>query len=184
MNPELDKELCEKYPKIFADRHAPMSTTAMCWGFECGDGWYNIIDALCCLIQNHIDNSIETCERNKEFLERREAALAGDWTLFDEHILSYNNVSDDWIKARKADLLEEPPEWRTKITPLHQVVASQVKEKFGTLRFYYNGGDDVIDGIVYMAEEMSSRTCEVCGNPGKTSGSGWLRTTCTEHTRD
>ena len=27
----------------------------MCWGFSHGDGWYNIIEAACRNIQNHID---------------------------------------------------------------------------------------------------------------------------------
>ena len=33
MRQELDQLLCERYPKIFANRHADMKTTAMCWGF-------------------------------------------------------------------------------------------------------------------------------------------------------
>ena len=61
-----------------------------------------------------------------------------------------------------------------------QVVASQVKEKLGELRFYVDGGDATTQGIIQMAENMSSRICELCGNPAKTSrDSGWLHTTCT-----
>ena len=55
MSPELDKKLCEKYPKIFSLRYGDMKDTAMCWGFEHDDGWYNIIDRLCANIQSHID---------------------------------------------------------------------------------------------------------------------------------
>ena len=33
-----------------------------------------------------------------------------------------------------------------------QVVVEQVKEKFGGLRFYYQGGDEQIHGMVRMAE--------------------------------
>ena len=64
-----------------------------------------------------------------------------------------------------------------------QVVARQVKEKFGTLRFYYDGGDDVIDGMVSIAETFSSVICEDCGAPGKLveSNTGWLHTACEEH---
>ncbi len=47
MNIKLDERLCEKYPQIFADRHADMRKTAMCWGFDCDDGWFDIIDELC-----------------------------------------------------------------------------------------------------------------------------------------
>ena len=39
MKDELDKQLCEKYPKIFKDRYAPMTETCMCWGFDIGDGF-------------------------------------------------------------------------------------------------------------------------------------------------
>jgi hypothetical protein len=65
--------------------------------------------------------------------------------------------------------------------PVCQVTLDQVKEKFGTLRFYYSGGDDYISGLVSMAESMSGVTCETCGNPGKTVGGGWLTTLCKEH---
>jgi hypothetical protein len=104
-----------------------MTETAMCWGFEHGDGWFNIINQLCGNIQNH-----------------------ADWPTRQGY-----NVS--------------------------QVVAQQVKEKFDTLRFYYRGGDDVIDGMVRMTESMSSVTCEVCGAPGKTDGQGWISTRCETH---
>jgi hypothetical protein len=61
------------------------------------------------------------------------------------------------------------------------VTLDQVKEKFGTLRFYYTGGDDEISGMVRMAESMSGVTCEECGNPGTTGGQGWLVTLCETH---
>lgn len=54
MKDELDNKLCEKYPKIFKMRNASMQETAMCWGFP-GDGWYNIIDSACKIIQHHVD---------------------------------------------------------------------------------------------------------------------------------
>ena len=127
MKQELDNQLCEKYPKIFADRHKPMTETCMCWGFECGDGWYNILDQLCNNIQHYID----------------------------------------W-KNRKEEIVP-------------QVVAEQVKEKFGTLRFYYRGGDDYIEGMVRMADSMSSILCENCGATGKQRYGGWILTLCDEH---
>ena len=54
MKDELDKQLCEKYPKIFKMRHGSMQETAMCWGFP-GDGWFEIINTACRNIQHHID---------------------------------------------------------------------------------------------------------------------------------
>ena len=58
------------------------------------------------------------------------------------------------------------------------VEAVQVKEKFGGLRFYYNGGDEFIEGLTSMAEAISNRTCEECGSPGTQNNTGWVRTRC------
>jgi len=54
----------------------------------------------------------------------------------------------------------------------------QVKEKYGGLRVYFNGGDDYVDGLVSMAENMSYKICEACGNPGKPNDGGWIVTLC------
>lgn len=63
-----------------------------------------------------------------------------------------------------------------------QVVAKQVKEKFGTLRFYYSGGNEVTFGMVVMAQSMSARICEVCGAPGALEDNkGWYRVSCPAH---
>ena len=129
MKQELDKLLCERYPKMMVNREKSMMETCMCWGFECGDGWFNILDQLMGNIQHHID----------------------------------------W-KNKKEEVVA-------------QVTLDQVKEKFGTLRFYYTGGDDVIDGMVRMAESMSGVTCEECGNLGKRIGGGWVTTLCEEHAK-
>jgi hypothetical protein len=144
MREELDQKLCEKYPKIFVNRNGDMKTTAMCWGFEHGDGWYNIIDMLCANIQGHID----------------------------------------WQNKQREALLESNPHNVPLPNAVLQVVAEQVKEKFGTLRFYYQGGDDYIDGMVRMAESMTSVTCEECGAPGETHGGGWVRTLCEQHEKE
>lgn len=62
-----------------------------------------------------------------------------------------------------------------------QVVVVQIKEKFGGLRFYYDGGDDTIDGMVRMAEAWAANSCETCGRPGERRSGGWIRTLCDEH---
>lgn len=65
---------------------------------------------------------------------------------------------------------------------VQQVTVEQVKEKFGGLRFYYDGGDDYIEGLVTMAEVWAQCTCEVCGAKGETRGDlGWITTLCDEH---
>lgn len=147
MKIELDKALCAKYPEIFSLRYGDMSTTAMCWGFECGDGWYHIIDAACSQIQQHLNNQWRNV----------------DWTI--DH------------KNFQGEPLDDVPE------KLPQVVAAQVKEKYGTLRFYTEGNDSYVDGVLAMAEAVSAVTCETCGAPGKRRGLFWIYTACDEHTR-
>jgi len=99
MKQELDDALCAKYPRIFEQRNWDKMDTCMCWGFECGDGWYDLIDNLCRSLQD------------------------------------YSNAHRPEIK---------------------QVVATQVKSKFGELRFYVEGGDDVTDWMISFAERLSS----------------------------
>jgi len=55
MKKDLDNLLCERYPKIFKMRNASMQETCMCWGFEHGDGWFDIINSACKNIQHHTD---------------------------------------------------------------------------------------------------------------------------------
>ena len=110
---------------LYAQRGKPMNETAMCWGFDCGDGWYGII---------------------------RE--------------------------------LSEQLEWLNEMG-VCRVEATQVKEKFGTLRFYTaltEVRQDYPEGMVWAltgaAEAASSWVCEQCGAPGRPNGSGWIRTLC------
>jgi hypothetical protein len=53
MNSDLDRALCERYPKLFARRHDRSS--CMAEGFACEDGWYHILDALCFQLQAETD---------------------------------------------------------------------------------------------------------------------------------
>lgn len=60
-----------------------------------------------------------------------------------------------------------------------QVIAQQVKEKFGGLRFYVVGGDEVTDSLISLVESMSFKVCESCGNKGDKKVLGqWIHTAC------
>lgn len=61
------------------------------------------------------------------------------------------------------------------------IEAVQVKEKFGTLSFYTNGGTDIMTACIQRTEHLSSQTCEVCGEYAKTRGGSWVRTLCAQH---
>ena len=71
-----------------------------------------------------------------------------------------------------------------------QVVANQIKEKYGTLSFYtsvfggYNIQHDIIDDIIDTAERKSAYTCEVTGEHGEAcKKGGWYRTLSYEQAR-
>ena len=186
MREELDKKLCEKYPEMFKHRHADPTLTPMAWGFDCGDGWYNLIDNLCSIIKSHQDNLESDRQYNVKYIKMREAALEGDWSLFNDRHLSglkdkESNKYVDWIQSQKDHLLGKIPEWCSNVEPIDSVVVEQVKEKFGGLRFYQICGDEFVMGAVALAERMSYTICEECGEPGKLRSGGWMRTLCDRH---
>lgn len=60
----------------------------------------------------------------------------------------------------------------------------QIKEKFGSLRFYYSGGDDYVHVLSSFAESLSSKVCEICGDKGSIDVSAsWLRCRCENHNK-
>jgi len=125
MDEKLDKKLVTECPRLFKDRYAPMNVTAMCWGFDCGDGWFKLI-----------------YEASKK------------------------------IEA----IIEKLPEEKKQF-----YYATQVKEKYGTLRFYMSGETEEIEKIINKAEAKSAKTCEICGKKGKSREYGtWLSTLCDE----
>jgi hypothetical protein len=54
----------------------------------------------------------------------------------------------------------------------------QVKQKFGTLRFYVSLHNNVIDELIVNAQRESSYTCEICGQMGTLTN---LKTRCAVH---
>src|ERR1017187_7443784 len=93
-----DELLCKIAPHLFADRHASMQTTCMCWGFDIGPGWMGII---------------------YDAATKLESLIMADIAKSTHDAAYYGHCR-----------------------------ASQVKEKFGTLRFYLSGGTDEMCAIV------------------------------------
>jgi hypothetical protein len=93
-------------------------------------------------------------------------------------------ISEGWwlIIERLCANIQHHLKWKNKESEVvPQVVVRQIKEKFGGLRFYYDGGDDEISGMVRMAESWADHTCEKCGNKGERRSGGWIRTLCDVH---
>lgn len=160
MRRELDEQLCAKYPLIFKDRHENMQHTAMCWGLECGDGWYNIINTLC----RYLTNDYNQAKNYYEDIKDKVGQGRNEW--------SKKIITQEEIDAAKIKLEEET---------LKVPVAVQVKEKFGGLRFYVQAATEKHYNYISFAESMSYCTCEECGAPGKPYTNGWHVTLCDIH---
>lgn len=84
-----------------------------------------------------------------------------------------------WLLSMCAEWLREtglPADFRV----------AQVKEKFGTLRFYCfsNEAEGLMAGRVVSATEwLSGAVCETCGAPGSVRPGGWVKTACDEHAK-
>jgi hypothetical protein len=62
-----------------------------------------------------------------------------------------------------------------------QFVAKQIKEKFGRLTIYYDGGNETIHAWVEMARSLSHNICENCGAMNQHVGrvtKGWIQSLC------
>lgn len=67
-----------------------------------------------------------------------------------------------------------------------QIVAHQVKQKFGGLRFYHGGVPDAVSdrrtqmifGAITFAEQFSTEICELCGQPAVENGAPMSRARC------
>lgn len=85
--------------------------------------------------------------------------------------------------------------WRPIIEPLiemanhHKVKIFQIKEKFGTLRFYTAAPPGSVAArfhdAIYEAEKASGKICELCGQPGEISTDMyWMKTLCPVHMKE
>lgn len=72
MSPEKENELIIKYPALFAGRTLPLSTSLMGFGCECDDGWFNILNAMCNRLDEHIKNGNWHHETPYQFLQIKE----------------------------------------------------------------------------------------------------------------
>lgn len=59
-----------------------------------------------------------------------------------------------------------------------EMFAVQVKEKYGTLRFYMSCETNEISDLIHEAEARSSQTCENCGAFAKMRGTRWMEVKC------
>lgn len=145
MNKEHSNELLKLGKILYADKDKSSTETLMCFGFDCGDGWYYSLRDLTIKLE-----ALNILYRNYNF----------------------------------------------------QIKAFQVKEKFGTLRFYYhiiptsdilseedgivmNYVEQLVDNYIDDAEKRCENVCEECGKQfydfnknDRVITKGWIRILC------
>lgn len=169
-NPKY-QTLVEKYPLLF--QHPPDSKMPFpMFGFECGTGWYHIIENACRAL--YADYQSE--QRMVDYLMSCKLDLPG----YVKRIQTVNNDSEQTIVADlESSITMYESRAQEERSRLPRFV--QIKEKFGTLRLYMDKSNDFARGIEMFAEAMSATVCEVCGNLGKTHRIGWHNTLCSDH---
>ena len=122
--------------------------------FGVGNGWYNVLRILC----GFISHDVNQARRRLQF------ALDNPDNKFAESIPE--------LEKKLEQAIEELP------------TIEQVKEKFGTLRFYVAGGNASVHSYIEFAEAMTSITCEECGAPGESRNDGWVKVLCDKHHKE
>lgn len=232
MNKDLTRKLVQRFPVIYQGFYDSMSETCMCWGFEHGDGWFDIIWQLSLAIEDELGYTkrqersflrkkrwskrwnkliyrLSPTELDRDKQERQGTGVKGDpirWVvvekakgdwlrrlacrLFADHSLSTRfpkteQPKRNWFRMGAQVAVGKLQDLGLKNLVWHPdtgYAVQQVKEKFGTLRFYAPGNDRIFR-LIGMAEDLSGMTCEACGKRGKLYTDGWWQTLCKEHAK-
>lgn len=172
-------------------------------------GWENIVYNLCDSINYYINNTYRLhpnpalkarcrlyiyrkliclesiiCYRIIDPYRQFKTKKNGRYTISTEQQESVKNTIKYKLYTRVQRVFKKinksPKIGYVKVTP-PRVSVAQIKQKFGELRFYYDGGDDKVEGAVNFAENLCSKTCEETGKPGQLCvNRGWYRVLCEE----
>jgi len=116
-----------------------------------------------------------------------EAQGGGYWPGSPEDIPDYDytyteldDMPTGWRLAFGLDMCREIKEELIKFDYLDEYRITQIKEKFGSLRWYCGGypRDSKIDEIISKYEELSRHICLGCGKPAKWVSIGWISPWC------
>jgi hypothetical protein len=92
MKSELEHALVTAYPELFAATELPPTESLMCFGCECGDGWYGLIKAASELISLHMKR-VQQENPNAKFVWAQIKEKFGGLRLY------YDGYSDDYIRG-------------------------------------------------------------------------------------
>lgn len=145
MKQESENIFKTKYPKCFEYFSNEDIIPPIFTGINCGDGWYEIVDSLLSEINSYINAKEAKPKQNKQ--------------------RSFFSFINFFIPSKL--------KINTKEEPIPHIQITEITKRFGGLNICYEGGDNYIQGLIKLAEEMSYKTCEQCGsttNVGITSG--------------
>jgi hypothetical protein len=143
MKKELEDKIFNEFPEFFTNKK-DIRNSAMGFGFECRDGWFDLVYNL--------------CKRIHTFYTTKYIGHGPDKEI-------YHHV----------------------VPPYFEVL--QVKEKWGSLRFYITGAPMEVHDMIHEAEHQSFYICEICGKRAEKSFSKdyksfyrdelpWVQTLC------
>jgi hypothetical protein len=201
---DFEDYLMEKYPNLFPKDADGKPRHSDC-GVSCPVGWQDLIDKLCGSIDWHVKNGGKNEITNKislgvhrfiwnnlkisKLLNSIEHSIDPvDWQLQKSWLSSdVDKIRKDcpkrtaFLKSFQRFKWSIMPKAKFKKIPVAPVTIGQIKSKYGTLRFYYDGGDGTIRGMVIFAELLSESVCEETGGKGiPCSKGGWWATLCEE----
>jgi len=166
------EDLVKKHPILYKQRNGDMRYTSLCWGFQCGPGWYKIIAEL----SKDLDTVLGYDKWYSKLWYLRVVPRVNSIVAF---INTKLRSLPTW--AQKKDMFGHRP-WIFLCYLNEGFQVSDVKEKYGTLRFYMDYSNKaVVDKLIYYAETQSETTCEECGEHGELSGFSWLNVLCEKH---
>ena len=126
----------------------------------------------------------EDKELNKKMVEEFPFLLPRNrWTgeVSEYYDYSYNELWDlenGWAKAFGYELICELRDALIEANYLHDYRIVQIKEKYGTLRWYDFGAPDKVFNIITKYEKLSGEVCVHCGKPATHETYGWINYVC------
>ena len=87
MRVELERELIKKYLQLFQDINKPPTESLMCFGCECGDGWYNLLDETLDKISRVCSKEYRLVQVKEKYGSLRIYDISGNeavWNITDE----------------------------------------------------------------------------------------------------
>ena len=136
-----------------------------------------------------MDDMVRIQNQNKELCDRYpflipwnrfSGELCVDDPDFDWSFTELDDMPDGWRKALGIEMCEEIRNELIRTGDLYRWRIFQLKEKYASLRLYDNGHpkDSRIPDIISKYEQISERTCIVCGKPATRITTGWICPYC------